>query len=329
MLLDGFKSVEDFCSADLTVVTNVGDDLVLSGNLISPDTDSVLYTLAGEIDRETWYGLEGDTFRTHERLLELNAGTEDLVPVQGDSLAGGLGKERSFSGRGEFMKLGDCDRALHIHRTSLLDEGYTLTEATQRIGETMGIEGTVLPVTNDPLSTYIVTETGESIHFQDFWVNRKGDVPIGTVEYRGEDEASLSDEVEKALDEPVVMGPSNPVTSIGPMLAVEPFRELLENTFVLGVAPFVGDRVFSGPAGNLLRAEGYEASTRGWFEYLDCLDAVLIDEEDPTGFSCPTYRSNLTMNNAEDRENLARETLRVLNDQLGAGTVLEGGGQDR
>lgn len=328
-LLDGLNSVEYFPSADVSVVTNVGDDLVLSGNLITPDTDSVLYTLSGDIDCETWYGLEGDTFRTHERLVELSAGTEELVPVQGEKRAGGLGKERSFSGRGEFMKLGDYDRALHIHRTSLLEEGKTLMEATQQIGETMGIDPAVLPVTNDPLSTYIVTETGESIHFQDFWVNRKGNVPVETVEYRGKDEASLSNEVKKALEDPVVIGPSNPVTSIGPMLVVEPFRDLLEDTFVLGIAPFVGDHVFSGPAGDLLRAEGYEASTRGWFEYLDCLDAVLIDEEDPTDFNCPVYRSNLTMDNAGDRENLARGTLDVVSAQTDAGTVLEGVRQDR
>jgi LPPG:FO 2-phospho-L-lactate transferase len=305
-LFDGIRLLEDFSASDITVIANVGDDILLSGNLVCPDVDSVLYALSGHLDRSTWYGIEEDTYQTHEFLLELDEGSEGLIEVPSDDRAGGLGRGRSFSGRGEFMKLGDRDRAVHIYRTALLEEGYTLTEAINRLAERLGTEASILPSTDDPVSSKIISDEGEEMHFQDYWVNRGGAVDIDSVRFEGAESASPTTEVQTALSDTVVIGPANPVTSIGPMLALESFRDALDDTFVLGIAPFVGATVFSGPAGDLLQAEGYEASTLGWFNYLNCLDAVILDREDPTELPVTVYRDNLEMSSERDRERLAR-----------------------
>ncbi len=193
-----------------------------------------------------------------------------------------------------------------------MEEGLSLTGTIERLADRFGTNATVLPATNDPVSSVIVSSRGEEIHFQDYWVNRDRDLEIESIYYRGIEEASITPKVRTVLNNPVVIGPSNPVTSIGPILAIEPFRKLLEQTFVLGVSPFVGNTVFSGPAGELLEAQGHEASTRGWYEYLDCLDAVLLDYEDPTDLPLNVHRNKLEMNSRKDSRALAEVILEIL-----------------
>jgi LPPG:FO 2-phospho-L-lactate transferase len=144
------------------------------------------------------------------------------------------------------------------------------------------------------------------MHFQEFWVARRADPDVERVEFRGADDAEPTDEVLTALTEPVVVGPSNPVTSIGPMTAMDAFHDALDRTPVVAVSPFVEDRVFSGPAAKLMRAVGYEASTRGVANAYPAADAFVLDEADGTDLDRPVVRTDTTLDTTADAERVAR-----------------------
>lgn len=298
-LLDGLGDTE-IDTSDVSVVVNTGDDVEISGNLVCPDIDTVLYTLSGRIDREKWWGVRDDTFTTHERL------TSDGTKVERVESSRRLGEERAFSGDGEFMRIGDEDRATHVLRTSLLDSGATLTEATCRLSERMGVPDgmRVLPVSDDPIATYIETPDGWE-QFQVWWVAHGGEPPVREVEFRGAEEAEPTEAVLNALDAPVVIGPSNPVTSLGPMLAVEGVREALRDTRVVAVSPFVGGEVVSGPAAKLMRATGLPADSTGVYEaYSDFLDVLVVDGDKPTDVDCRVVEEDTRIDGREDAARL-------------------------
>lgn len=307
---------EAFDPARTTVIANTGDDISSGGLLVCPDLDTVLFSQADELDRERWWGVEGDSTTTHDELVELSraAGFADgprfLPPVkqtQGKKIA----RWRRFSGVGEFMLIGDRDRAVHTLRTSLLDEGYTLTQVTKRLASAFGLDVSLLPMSDDPVSTIVHTPDGE-IHFQEFWVARGGDPDVTDVEFRGAERATATPEVREALTEPVVIGPSNPVTSIGPMLSVLGFDEALAETPVVAVSPFVEDRVFSGPAAKLMRATDREASTSGVAEIYDFADAFVLDTRDGTRLDQPVVRTDTTIDTRDDAARVAQAVREAL-----------------
>jgi LPPG:FO 2-phospho-L-lactate transferase len=272
-LLDGLYETS-LDRSDVSVVINTGDDIEISGNIVCPDIDTVLYTLSDRIDREKWWGVRDDKHETHERL------TKDGMRVERVESSRRLGEGRAFSGDGEFMRIGDEDRATHILRTSTLDSGKTLTEATRILAERMGVPDNtrVLPISDDPVATYIETTDGQE-HFQVWWVAHGGEPEVRKVEFRGADDAETTDAVLDALESPVIVGPSNPVTSLGPMLALEGVREALRETRVVAVSPFVGGEIVSGPAAKLMRAVGLPASSRGVYEaHSDFLDVLVVDD---------------------------------------------------
>jgi len=305
-LLAGSESV--FPPADVTVVANTGDDVALGGLLVCPDVDTVLF-LGGEmLDRETWWGIADDTTETHTELRRLaDAAGLDGGPRYLDDEAQTSGRDlarwRRFSGVGEFMLIGDRDRAIHLTRTGLLDEGHSLTEVTATLADALGVPWRVLPMSNDPVATLIHTPEGP-MHFQEFWVARNGDPTVEAVEFRGE--ATATDAVREALAEPVVVGPSNPITSIGPMLAVDGVRAALAETTVIATSPFVEDRVFSGPAAKLMATAGYEPSTAGVAEAYPFADAFVLDEADGTALDRPVVRTDTAIDDADDAERMAR-----------------------
>jgi LPPG:FO 2-phospho-L-lactate transferase len=311
-LLSGSESV--FPPADVTVVANTGDDVELGGLLVCPDVDTVLF-LGGEmLDRETWWGIEDDTTGTHTELQRLAdaAGLEggpryldDEAQTSGRDLA----RWRRFSGVAEFMLIGDRDRAIHLTRTSLLDEGHTLTAVTETLADGLGVAWRVLPMSNDPVATLIHTPGGP-MHFQEFWVARDGEPTVESVEFRGD--ATATDAVREALAEPVVVGPSNPITSIGPMLAVDGVREALAETTVVATSPFLEDRVFSGPAAKLMAAAGYEPSTAGVAEAYPFADAFVLDEADGTALDRPVVRTDTEIQSEADAERMARAVAEAL-----------------
>ena len=289
---------------DVTVVANTGDDVELGGHLVCPDVDTLLFLSAGILDRETWWGIADDTAETHGHLQELAADAGiDPGPryLDDDAQTAGrrLARWRRFSAVAEFMHIGDRDRAVHITRTGLIDEGRSLSEATSVLAEALGCSLDVRPMSDDPVATIVHTTEGE-MHFQEFWVARGGDPDIEDVEFRGAAEAAPTPTVLDALAEPVVIGPSNPVTSIGPMLALDGVRAALDETTVVAVSPFVEDQVFSGPAADLMDATGLEPSTRGVADAYPFVDAFVLDEADDTELDRPVVRTDTRMDDERD-----------------------------
>ncbi|WP_224449254.1 2-phospho-L-lactate transferase [Haloprofundus salilacus] len=302
-LLDGLGESK-FEPRETTVVGNTGDDVELGGLLVCPDLDTVLFDGGGVLDRERWWGIDGDTTETHEELHRLaDAAGLDGGPryLSDDAQTAGreIARWRRFSGVAEFMELGDRDRAVHVTRTSLLDEGRTLTEVTRVLADAFGLEVTLVPMSNDPVASVVHTDEGP-MHFQEYWVARRAKPSVRDVEFRGADDARPTDAVLAALAAPVVVGPSNPVTSIGPMLAVPGVREALDSTPVVAVSPFVEDRVFSGPAAELMRGVGYEASTAGVTEAYPFADAFVLDDEDGTELDRPVVRTDTKLDGPDD-----------------------------
>jgi len=272
--------------SDFTVAVNTAEDLWLSGNLVCPDIDSVLYTLSGRIDTEKWWGVAGDTFRTHERLKEL--------------------------GHPEMLALGDMDRATHVVRSDLIRGGATLTEATAELCGMFGVSQRVLPMSNEPIATMIELTDGE-VHFQEFWVARGGKPEVLGVRLDGKLEPS-PDFIE-ALDgaDGVLIGPSNPVTSIGPITALDGVVDALKKKRVVAVSPFVGEAPLSGPAAKLMRTVGREPSARGMAElYREFLDVAVVHEGDGgrlDGVGVEVVETDIRMPDVEAAERLAMKVV--------------------
>jgi LPPG:FO 2-phospho-L-lactate transferase len=284
-LLDGLKEI--LPEEELTVVVNTAEDLWISGNLICPDMDTVLYLFSDQIDRKRWWGIKDDTFLTYERMQEL--------------------------GITESMKLGDLDRATHIIRSNFIRNGISLTDATLELASMLGINAKILPMSDDPVSTYIETPEG-IMHFQDFWVGKHGNPEVMNIDIRGVSEASISPKVLEALenDDKVLIGPSNPITSIGPIIYLPGMKKLLQKKKVVGVSPIIGNAPVSGPAGKLMQASGLEVSSMGVAEYYqDFLDVFVFDERDQADefafekLGCRASRADTLMTSTEKSKELA------------------------
>lgn len=259
-LIRGFRRILD--DQEIAVVVNTAEDLWLAGNHLSPDIDTVMYLFAGLLNTKTWWGIEGDTTNTDEFLQRLD--------------------EDSFIG------VGDQDRAVHIARGEMLRRGMTLTESTRVLCNRLGVGATVLPMCDDPVTTMIRTPAG-LIHFQEFWIRHRATVPILEVVRESEKTPTATTDVLKAIRSAdlVVLGPSNPVTSIGPILECNGVREALKEVFVVVVSPFIGDAPVSGPAKVLMEAWGLEPTSRGTFtlyqEFADLCIQDIRDEEEIDG----------------------------------------------
>ncbi len=244
----------------ITVIVNTAEDTWVSGNLVCPDIDTVLYLFADTIDAAKWWGIRDDTFTTNDLLKR--------------------------AGHPEIMRIGDADRATHIMRSDLIRKGCTLTESIHELARSSGIQANILPMTDHPVATHITTPACE-MHFQEYWITHGGDPDVLGVNIHGIGDAAPSDAVLAALDsdDSVIIGPSNPITSIGPILRLPGMREILHEKTVVAVSPIIGDAPVSGPAGRLMRASGYEVSSAGVLEcYRDLLgdlpDVFIIDRDD-------------------------------------------------
>ncbi len=242
----------------VTIISNVGDDAEFFGLHVSPDIDIVLYHLAGLADEERGFGLRSDTFHV-------------------------LGALQRF-GYDTWFRLGDRDLATCIARADLLRRGRTLSEATAEIARALGVPARVLPVTNDPLRTKVRTDAG-LLEFQDFFVKRGAQDPVREVIFEGADAARPAPGVLEAIrdSQAVLLTPSNPLVSIGPILAVPGVGQALRDTpaRVAAVSPIVGGRALKGPADRMLRDQGLEASAVTIARlYRDFLDVLVIDNVD-------------------------------------------------
>ena len=279
---------------DLTVVANVGDNFWTYGVYVCPDVDIATYSLAGISSPHGW-GIAGDTFEAFGELSRLGAET--------------------------WFKLGDRDMAVCLRRTEMLRRGGSLTEATLQIAMSLGVRQSILPATDDHLETRIKSNAGE-LHLQEFWVRERGKPRVVAVRYQGGREARPTPQVAEALAsaDRVVVCPANPVTSIGPMLAIGGFRGLLRETEarVVGLSPMRGAAPYSGPAGALMKAVGARPDSYGVARmYSDFMDCMVISEDDAAmavqiralGMEC--LATDTQMEGPKDELRLARKAIKA------------------
>jgi LPPG:FO 2-phospho-L-lactate transferase len=255
-LLLGLHDVID--PRDLTVIVNTGDDITLHGLKISPDLDIVTYTLAGIVDAAKGWGYRGETFHALKRLAAF--------------------------GRINWFNLGDRDLATHIHRTAMLAEGKTLSDAAESIRLGLGVKARILPMSDNPVPTMIDSAEGE-LHFQEYLVKRRAEPVVRGICFDGAEKASPAKGVLEAIRDAdrILVCPSNPLISIGPILAVPGIREALRacKAKVIAVCPIVAGKSLKGPSDKMLAELGHEASAQGVAKlYADFTGTFVIDLAD-------------------------------------------------
>jgi LPPG:FO 2-phospho-L-lactate transferase len=286
--LRGLIGVVD--GGNVSIVGNVADDIELLGLRISPDLDSILYTLTGRSDDARGWGRADESWRALQTVAEL--GGED------------------------WFRLGDRDLGLHLVRTELLRQGATLSEATAKIAREFGLDATLLPATDDPVRTFLETPAG-TFPFQTWFVARGHRDEVDAVHYTGAHEAAPAPGVVEALRgaDVILIAPSNPYVSIGPILAVEEIRAaLLERTApVVAVSPLIGGRAVKGPADRMLRRlAGGTAPAHVASCYAGLIDALVLDVADapaelPAGIRAVVART--LMSDVEAARRLAAAAL--------------------
>ena len=281
-LLQGLKEIVD--PKDLTIIVNTLENDYFSGVYVSADIDTVLYTMADMINDEFWYGVKNDTFITHERLEEL--------------------------GCGELLRIGDIDRATKIQKTQLMQK-YGLKKACEIQAKNMGIESRILPMSEEQSEIKIVTDMGE-LAFHDFLIKHQSEPEVLDLKFSNVSPAEgIIDAIENS--DAVIIGPSNPITSISPILSLENVRDALKETYVVAVSPIIGSSAVSGPASKFMEALGVEVSSVGVASlYEDFLDNIVIDNKDSNLKSQlnqivnKVTVTNTIMNSLDAKKNLAQ-----------------------
>ena len=249
-LLQGIKEIVE--TKDLSIIVNTLENDYFSGVYVSADIDTVLYTMADMINDETWYGVKNDTFITNERLAELSSP--------------------------ELLRIGDIDRATKIQKT-LLMQNHSLEESVEIQRRNMGIESKIIPMSNENSDIKIVTDIGE-LEFHDFLIKHASEPEVLDVVFS---EVSPADAVIDTIkkSDAVIIGPSNPITSISPILSLEGVKEALKDKYVVAVSPIIGNDSVSGPASKFMKALDIEVSSLGVAQlYKDFLDVMVIDKKD-------------------------------------------------
>jgi len=283
-LLRGMQKVMD--RHEISVIVNTAEDIWISGNHLSPDLDTVMYLFAGILNTDTWWGIRNDSFTTHEEIARL--------------------------GIDEFIAIGDRDRAVQIARGEMMRNGVRLTNATKILCDRFGVRENVLPMTDTEVTTQVKTDLG-LIHYQEYWVRAKGKIEIEQVVRRFNESPVATEEVLAVIgaSDAVVIGPSNPITSISPILACEGIKTALSDKMVIAVSPFIGNMPISGPAGALMQAAGFEPSSRGTKNcYEGITDIFIQDVRDPTEVSNSVRFDTLMVDEGKSVA-LAQEVLRL------------------
>ncbi|MBR4448062.1 2-phospho-L-lactate transferase [Methanobrevibacter sp.] len=281
-LLQGLKEIVD--PSDLTIIVNTLENDYFSGVYVSADIDTVLYTMADMINDEFWYGVKDDTFITHERLEEL--------------------------GCGELLRIGDIDRATKIQKTQLMQK-YGLKKACEIQAENMGIKSKIIPMSEEQSDIKIITDMGE-LEFHDFLIKHQSEPKVLDLKFS---KVSPAEGIIEAIknSEAVIIGPSNPITSISPILSLEDVRDALKETYTIAVSPIIGSDAVSGPASKFMEALGVEVSSVGVASlYQDFLDNFVIDTQDSNLESQlnqivnKVTITNTIMNSLDAKKNLAQ-----------------------
>ena len=281
-LLRGMQKVMD--RHEISVIVNTAEDIWISGNHLSPDLDTVMYLFAGILNTDTWWGVRNDSFTTHDEIIRL--------------------------GIDEFIAIGDEDRAVHIARGEMMRNGMRLTNATKILCDRFGVRENVFPMTDTEVTTQVKTALG-LIHFQEYWVRSKGQIEIEKV-VRSFKNPPLATEEGMAIieaSEAVVIGPSNPITSISPILECEGIKHAIRDKLVITVSPFLGTTPFSGPAGALMQAAGFEPSSQGTLDCYEGISDIFVqDIRDPVHID-NSVRLDTLMTSEEKSVELANEIL--------------------
>lgn len=255
----------------ITAVVNTADDAVINGLHISPDLDTVVYTLAGAIDPERGWGLDGETWRAIEALERY-----------------ARSRPPGSAAAATWFRLGDGDLATHLYRTARRAEGATLTEVTAEIAAAWGVAVNVVPMSDDPVSTHLRRPDGSELAFQDYFVRLRHDVAVVGVRIDTSGAMPTGAVLDALADATVVVvAPSNPVVSIGPLRALPGIDEALSRrrSSVVAVSPIVGGRALKGPADRLLRELGHEPSVVGVARLYAPIAATLVIDDVDAGLA--------------------------------------------
>ena len=281
--------MQEELGSELTVIANTGDDVEALGVHVSPDPDLVTYWLAGEVDEERGWGIRDDTFTVFERLQRLGAPS--------------------------WFGLSDRDLAACLYRRQFVEEGGRPTDAQAQIARGLGVEARVLPMSDSPVRTKVLTAAGRR-DLQEYLIVDRGEPEVLGVELDGIEDAEPSREVHDALRaaEAIVIGPSNPVISIGPILAVPGLREAIAASPapVVAVSPYVAGEVVKGPTDRFMRAIGRPTTAAGVASlYAGLIDGMVVDEgdPDPPPAEIPTLAASTLMEGASGRARLGRIVL--------------------
>lgn len=281
-LLQGLKEVID--PGELTIIVNTLENDYFSGVYVSADIDTVLYTLADMINDELWYGVKDDTFITHERLEEI--------------------------GCAELLRIGDIDRATKIQKTQLMEK-YGLSRACEIQAGNMGISSRIIPMSEENSDIKIITDIGE-LEFHDFLIKHQSEPEVLDIKFSN---VSPSEGITEAIknSKAVIIGPSNPITSILPILSLEGVRDALKDTYVIAVSPIIGSDSVSGPANKFMKALDIEVSSVGVaLLYKDFLNTMIIDVQDEdkkvevNQIINKVLLTNTIMSNLDAKKNLAK-----------------------
>jgi LPPG:FO 2-phospho-L-lactate transferase len=307
----GAKFVDGLCQVippeEITLIVNTGDDLLWWGLYVSHDIDSITYVLSGLLSRERGWGVRGDTFLCLQAMGQLGEPT--------------------------WFHTGDRDLAIHLLRSRLLAEGKTLSEATSMICAKLGVKANLLPMSNSRIETRVDTPSGE-LSFEEYFVQRWFQDPVNSVRFAGASDAEPGPGVIEAIlaADAVILAPSNPITSIGPILSVPGIREALIRARgkVAAISPIVGSAPVAGPAGILMKAQGLPCSVAGVAQaYEDFLDLLICDARDADAAEAlrkgglQVLCAQTIMRTAEDKAALARAVLAALTGGLRSSGVSE------
>jgi LPPG:FO 2-phospho-L-lactate transferase len=281
-LLQGILEIID--PEDITLIVNTLENEYFSGVYVAADLDTVLYTLAGIINQDTWYGIQGDTFITHDTLKGI--------------------------GCPETLRIGDRDRGIKIQKTLLMGK-YPLSKAVNIQRKKLGIKSKILPMSNQDSHLTIKTTEGD-LDFHEFLVEKQSAPHVLDISYEPVEPASgVIEAIENS--EMVLIGPSNPITSVGPIISTHGVKKALKNAYVVAVSPIIGDRPVSGPAAKFMKALGYDVSCLGVAHiYKEFLDKFVIDDIDAhykdkiEKLITEVVVTQTNMNNLQDKVKLAR-----------------------
>jgi LPPG:FO 2-phospho-L-lactate transferase len=283
-------------SRELTVISNIGDNIWLHGLYVCPDIDTLLYGLADLLDNVQGWGIKNDSF--------------------------GFLRQMEMLGEQTWFRLGDRDLATHLLRTNMLKNGKSLSEITEWLRNKYTISTKVIPATDNAIETKIITDQGE-MHIQEFWVKHRGEPKVMDIIYEGANRSRINPEAIHALKRSkiIIIAPANPITSIGPMLAIKGFKKdlITERKKIVAISPLIGDKAVSGPAVKYMQALKIQNSPLGVAEYYsDFISTFVISRSDSNlslkiqDMEIKVYETDILMKDSADENRLASYLIKQL-----------------